>query len=63
MRGFDDLVSTGKILYPGLSNFCAWRSAEAATIALVRGWAPLSSIEVEYSLLQRTTEREILPNG
>lgn len=61
MRGFDDLVSAGKILYPGLSNFCAWRSAEAATTALVRGWAPLSSIEVEYSLLQRTTEREILP--
>lgn len=61
MRGFDDLVSAGKILYPGLSNFSAWRSAEAATAALIRGWAPLSSIEVEYSLLQRTTEREILP--
>lgn len=61
MRGFDDLVTAGKILYPGLSNFSAWRSAEAATTALLRGWTPLSALEIEYSLLQRTTEREILP--
>lgn len=61
MRGFDRLVSSGKILYGGLSNFPAWRCAQAGTLAEIRGWAPLSCIEVEYSLLQRTTEREVLP--
>ncbi len=61
MRGFDDLVSAGKILYAGLSNFPAWRTSRAATMAELRGWAPPAAIEVEYSLLQRDTEREILP--
>lgn len=60
-RGFEDLVRTGKILYGGLSNFPAWRVAAAATIADLRGWAPLAGIQVEYSLLQRTAERELLP--
>jgi aryl-alcohol dehydrogenase-like predicted oxidoreductase len=48
-------------VYGGLSNFPAWRVATAATIAELRGWLPLAAIEVEYSLLQRTTERELLP--
>lgn len=60
-RGFDDLVRAGKIVYGGLSNFPAWRVATAAKIAELRGWAPITGIQVEYSLLQRTTEREILP--
>ena len=61
MRGFDDLISAGKILYGGLSNFPAWRTALAAGAARAHEWAPLSSIEIEYSLLHRTAEREILP--
>lgn len=61
MRGFDDLVRQGKILFGGLSNFSAWRTAQAATLAGAKNWAALSGLEVEYSLLQRTTEREILP--
>ena len=61
MRGFDDLVGAGKILYAGLSNFSAWRTAEAAATAAARGSLPLSAVEIEYSLLQRTPEREILP--
>ena len=61
MRGLDDLVRAGKIIYAGLSNFPAWRMAQAATLAELRGWAPLAAIEVEYSLLQRGIEREILP--
>ena len=61
MRGFDDLVTAGKILYAGLSNFPAWRAARAAAIADVRGWVPLSCVQIEYNLLQRTPEREILP--
>ena len=61
MRGFDDLVRQGMILYGGLSNFPAWRTAKAAVLAELRGWAPLAGIEVEYGLLHRTVEREILP--
>jgi len=61
MRGLDDLTRAGKILYGGFSNYAAWRVATAAATAGGRGWAPVAAIEVEYSLLQRTTEREMLP--
>ena len=61
VRGFDDLARAGKIAYGGLSNFPAWRVATAATLADLRGWLPMAAIEVDYSLLQRTTERELLP--
>ncbi|MCQ1574648.1 aldo/keto reductase [Neorhizobium galegae] len=61
MRGFDDLARSGKILYAGLSDFPAWRAASAATLADLRGWTPLSALQLEYSLVQRTVERELLP--
>lgn len=61
VRAFDDLVRSGKILYAGLSNFPAWRVARAATLAELRGWAPIAGIQVEYSLAERTAERELLP--
>ncbi len=61
VRGFEDLARAGKILYAGLSNFPAWRVAVGATLASERGWVPLAAMEVEYNLLQRTTERELLP--
>jgi aryl-alcohol dehydrogenase-like predicted oxidoreductase len=60
-RGFDDLVRSGKILYGALSNFPAWRVATGAVTADLRGWAPIAGIQVEYSLLQRTAEIELLP--
>lgn len=60
-RGLDDLVSAGKIVYGGISNFPAWRIASAATLADLRGWSAISAIEIEYSLLQRTTERDLIP--
>ena len=60
-RGLDDLVRAGKIVYAGLSNFSAWRVATAVTLADLRGWTSVAAIQVEYSLLQRTTERELLP--
>lgn len=60
-RGLDDLVRAGKILYAGLSNFPAWRVARAATLADLRGWAPFVGIQIEYSLAERTPERELLP--
>ena len=60
-RGLDDLARAGKIVYTGLSNFPAWRIATAVAIADLRGWTPIAALQAEYSLLQRTTERELLP--
>jgi aryl-alcohol dehydrogenase-like predicted oxidoreductase len=61
LRGFEDLIGAGKIIYGGLSNYPAWRVAYGAALAAERGWAALSSIQIEYSAMQRTPEREILP--
>lgn len=61
MRGLDELVRAGKVVYIGLSDFPAWRVARAATIAELRGWAPLVGIQIEYSLVERTPDRELLP--
>ncbi len=63
VRGFDDLVRAGKIVYGGLSDFPAWRVARAATIAELRGWAPIAGLQVEHSLVERSTEYELLPAG
>jgi aryl-alcohol dehydrogenase-like predicted oxidoreductase len=60
-RGLDNLVRAGKILYSGLSDFPAWRVATAATLAEACGWAPISAVQLEYSLVERTAERELLP--
>lgn len=60
-RGLDDLVRAGKILYAGLSDFPAWRAAAAATLSDLRGWAGIDAIQIEYSLVERTPERELLP--
>jgi aryl-alcohol dehydrogenase-like predicted oxidoreductase len=61
LAGFEDLIRSGKILHGGLSNFPAWRAAGAATTAQMRGLAPLVGIETEYSLAERSGERELLP--
>jgi aryl-alcohol dehydrogenase-like predicted oxidoreductase len=63
VRGFDDLVRAGKILYAGLSDFPAWRVARAATLAELRGTVPIAGLQVEHSLVQRSTEQELLPAG
>lgn len=63
VRGFDDLVRAGKILYAGLSDFPAWRVARAATIAELRGAVPIAGLQVEHSLVERSTEQELLPAG
>jgi aryl-alcohol dehydrogenase-like predicted oxidoreductase len=60
-RGLDDLIRSGKILYAGLSDFPAWRVATAATLAELRGWSPISAVQLEYSLVERSAERELLP--
>jgi aryl-alcohol dehydrogenase-like predicted oxidoreductase len=61
MAGLDDLVRTGKIVHIALSNFPAWRIAEAAMLAECRGSAPLAAVQLEYSLLVRDADREHLP--
>lgn len=61
LRGFDDLVRAGKIHYAGLSNFPAWRIARADLLAEVRSFAPIIGIQVEYSLVERSADRELLP--
>lgn len=61
LAGFDDLVRSGKILHGALSNFPAWRVAGAAVRADLRGLAPLVGIQTEYSLAERSAERELLP--
>ena len=61
MRGFDDLVRQGKVLYVGISDAPAWWIAKANTIADLRGWSPFVGLQIEYSLIERTPEHELLP--
>ncbi len=61
MRSFDDLVRAGKILYVGVSDTPAWIIAKANTLAELRGWSPFIALQVEYSLRQRTPERDLIP--
>ncbi|NKK70014.1 aldo/keto reductase [Rhizobium leguminosarum bv. viciae] len=63
VRGFDDLVRAGKILYAGLSNFPAWRVARAATIAELRGTVPIAGLQFEHSLVVRSSEQELISAG
>jgi aryl-alcohol dehydrogenase-like predicted oxidoreductase len=61
MRGLDDLVRAGKILYAGISDAPAWWIAQANTLAHFRGWSPFAGLQIEYSLIERTVERELIP--
>jgi len=61
MRAFDDLVRQGKILYAGVSDMPAWLVSRANTLAELRGWSPFINLQIEYSLMQRTVERDLLP--
>ena len=61
MRALDTLVEQGKVRYLGFSDTPAWKVAQAQTMAQLRGWAPLIALQIEYSLLQRTVEGELVP--
>ena len=61
MRGLDDLVRAGKVLYVGISDAPAWWIAQANTLAWLRGWSPFIGLQIEYSLIERTVERELIP--
>jgi aryl-alcohol dehydrogenase-like predicted oxidoreductase len=61
MRALDDLVRQGKALYVGISDTPAWWIAKANTLAQLRGWSPFVGLQIEYSLIERTVERELIP--
>ena len=61
MRGFDDLVRQGKVLYVGVSDAPAWWVAQGNTLADLRGWSKFVGLQIEYSLVERTVERELVP--
>jgi aryl-alcohol dehydrogenase-like predicted oxidoreductase len=61
MRGLDDLVASGKVLYVGASDTPAWEISRANLLAELRGWSRFVGIQVEYSLVERTAERDLLP--
>jgi len=61
LRSLDDVVRQGKVLYIGISNAPAWIISQANTIAQYQGWTQFVALQVEYSLIQRTPERDLLP--
>ncbi|MEQ9496446.1 MAG: aldo/keto reductase [Deltaproteobacteria bacterium] len=63
MRGLDDLVRSGKVLYVGVSDTPAWVVSASNVLAELRGWTQYVGLQIEYSLLQRTVEQELLAMG
>jgi aryl-alcohol dehydrogenase-like predicted oxidoreductase len=61
LRSMDDLVRAGKVLYVGISDTPAWQVSRMQAIADLRGWSPLVALQVEYSLIERTVERDLIP--
>jgi aryl-alcohol dehydrogenase-like predicted oxidoreductase len=61
LRALDDLVKAGKVRYIGFSDTPAWKVAQAQVTALLRGLSPLVALQIEYSLLERTVEGELIP--
>lgn len=61
MRGLDDMISQGKVNYIGISDTPAWIVSRANTMAELRGWSRFVGLQLRYSLLDRTVERDLLP--
>jgi len=61
LRAFDDLVRAGKVLYTGLSDTPAWQASRMQAIAELRGWTQFCALQIAYSLVERTVEREMIP--
>jgi aryl-alcohol dehydrogenase-like predicted oxidoreductase len=61
MAALDDLVRAGKVRYLGVSDTPAWKIVEANLLARFRGWSPFVGLQIEYSLLERTVEQELVP--
>lgn len=56
-RGLEEVVKAGKVLYTGLANFPAWKASAIA------GAIPLAALQIEYNLVQRTADRELMPTA
>src|ERR1700735_740808 len=63
MAALDDLVRAGKVRYLGVSDTPAWKIAEANVTARFRGWSSFIGLQIEYSLLERSVEQELVPMG
>ncbi|HJP76200.1 MAG TPA: aldo/keto reductase [Pseudonocardiaceae bacterium] len=61
LRTLNDLVSSGKVRYIGLSDLPGFRIAQAAMLARQASWVPITALQLEYSLLERTSEGELFP--
>lgn len=61
MRGLEDLVRAGKVIYPAVSNWSAWQTQRAVDIQERNGWARLQVVQPMYNLVKRQAEVEILP--
>lgn len=61
MAALDDLVRAGKVRYLGVSDTPAWKIAQANVLAHFRGWSPFIGLQIEYSLLERSVEQELVP--
>jgi aryl-alcohol dehydrogenase-like predicted oxidoreductase len=61
LRTMNDLVSAGKVRYIGVSGTPAWKIAQSQMFAHFKGWAPFVGLQIEYSLLERTVEAELVP--
>ena len=61
MRSLEYLVASGKILHIGASDTPAWVIARSNTLAELRGWSSFTGVQLPYSLLERSPERDALP--
>ena len=61
LRGLDDLIKQGKVTYAAISDTPAWVVSKGNTLAGLMGWSQFIALQVEYSLLARTAERELIP--
>jgi len=61
VRALDDMVRSGKVLYVGISDTPAWLVSQAVTLADLRGWTRFAGLQVPYSLIERSIERDLLP--
>jgi len=61
LSALDQLVRQGKVLYPGVSNFPAWRAADALGVQALGGWDPLVVVQPLYNIANRDAEVELLP--
>ena len=61
MRALEDLVQSGKVLYPAVSNYAAWQAQRAVDIQERNNWARLQVMQPMYNLVKRQAEVELLP--